>query len=122
MTLLGNLIWLVFGGIFIFLHYAVSGVLLLLTIIGIPFAVQIFKLAVLSLWPFGKTIVDRGGGSGCLGVIMNILWLLLGGIWISIHHLVWAILLGITIVGLPFAKQHIKLAGLALVPFGKDIE
>ncbi|MCP5102448.1 MAG: YccF domain-containing protein [bacterium] len=121
MSTFGNLIWLIFGGIWIFLHYLVAGVAMCLTIIGIPFGIQAIKMAQVSLWPFGKEIVDRGRGSGCLSVVMNILWFFLGGIWIALHHLVWALLLGITIVGLPWAKQHIKLAGLALMPFGKEI-
>ncbi len=122
MSLLGNIIWLVFGGIWIFFHYLIAGFLLCLTIIGIPFGLQVFKLAQLSLWPFGKEVVDHGRGSGCLAVIMNILWFFLGGIWIALHHLFWAIILGITIIGIPFAVQHVKLAGLALTPFGKEIQ
>ncbi|MCP4157102.1 MAG: YccF domain-containing protein [bacterium] len=121
MSLLGNILWIIFGGIFIFLHYIVAGVLMCLTIIGIPFGLQIFKMAHMSLLPFGKKIVDRGQGSGCLSLVMNILWLFLGGLGIAIHHFLWALLLAITIVGIPFASQHIKLAGLALFPFGKEI-
>lgn len=121
MSSLGNIAWLVFGGILIFLHYLVAGLLLCLTIVGIPFGIQVIKLAQLSLWPFGKDIVDRGRGTGCLALLMNILWLVLGGIWIALHHLVWALILAITIIGIPFAAQHIKLAGLALTPFGKEI-
>ena len=71
-----------------------------LTIIGIPFGIQVIKLAQLSLWPFGKDVVDRGRGSGCLALIMNILWLFLGGIWIALHHLIWALILAITIVNI----------------------
>jgi len=122
MSFLGNIIWLVFVGIWIFLHYLVAGLMLCLTIVGIPFGLQVIKMAQLSLWPFGKDVVDRGhSATGCLNVVMNVLWFLLGGIWIALHHLVWAFLLGITIIGLPFAQQHIKLAGLALMPFGKEI-
>lgn len=121
MSFLGNIIWLVFGGLLIFLHYLVSGFLMCLTIIGIPFGIQVIKLARLSLWPFGKNIVTRERGSGCLSVVMNILWLFLGGIWIALHHLIWAFIFAITIIGIPFAAQHIKLAGLALTPFGKEI-
>lgn len=121
MSLLGNIIWLVFGGLFLFLHYLVAGVLMCLTIVGIPFGLQVIKLAQLSLCPFGKDVVDRGKGSGCLALVMNILWLIIGGLWIALHHLVWALILAITIVGIPFAAQHIKLAGLALTPFGKEV-
>jgi len=122
MSLIGNIIWIVFGGIFVFLHYIVAGVLLCLTIIGIPFGIQIFKLAQLSLWPFGKKIETVNHSGGCLEIIMNILWIVLGGIWISLHHFLWALIFTITIIGIPFAKQHFKLAHLALTPFGKRIK
>ncbi len=117
----GNIIWLVFGGFLMFIHYLISGFLMCLTIIGIPFGLQVIKLAEVSLWPFGKEISYGNQGSGCLNVFLNILWFFLGGIWLALHHLLWAIILGITIIGLPWAKQHIKLAGLALAPFGAKI-
>jgi len=122
MSTLGNVVWLVFGGIWVFFHYMISGLLLCLTIIGIPFGIQVFKMAQLSLWPFGKDIESRPQASGCLSFAMNILWLVLGGIWIALHHLFWALVLGITIIGIPFALQHVKLAALALMPFGKEIK
>lgn len=121
MGILGNIIWFVFGGFLIFLEYLVSGLLLCVTIIGIPFGVQCIKLSVLGLTPFGKTVTDSPSSSGFLSIVMNIIWILIGGIWISLTHLVFGILFGITIVGIPFAKQHFKLASLALTPFGKRI-
>ena len=121
MKLLGNIIWFVFGGIIISLEYLVASILLIITIVGIPFGIQTLKLAVFALWPFGSKVVDSKSSSGCLSTIMNIIWLLIGGIWISLSHLVFGILFAITIIGIPFAKQHFKLAGLALTPFGKDI-
>ncbi len=122
MSLLGNLLWIVLGGgILICLEYLVSGLLLCLTIIGIPFGVQCLKLAFLGLVPFGKEVVDKESYTGCLAIGMNILWILLGGIWIALTHVIFAVLCAITIIGLPFAKQHIKLASLALTPFGKAI-
>ncbi len=121
MRILGNIIWLLFGGIFIAIEYLISSFILIITIIGIPFGLQTLKLAVLALWPFGKEIRHRENASGCLSTIMNIIWLLIGGLWISISHVLIGILLGITIIGIPFAKQHFKLAGLALTPFGRDI-
>lgn len=121
MRLFGNLIWLVFGGIIISLEYFISSILLIVTIIGIPFGIQTLKLAMFALWPFGNKVVDSGNSSGCLSTVMNILWILIGGIWIALSHLVFGILFAITIVGIPFAKQHFKLAGLALTPFGKNI-
>ena len=121
MKLLGNIIWLVFGGIIISAEYLISSILLMVTIIGIPFGIQTMKLAMLALWPFGTEIRMKPGNSGCISTFMNILWILIGGIWISLTHLVFGILFAITIIGIPFAKQHFKLAGLALTPFGKEI-
>ncbi|MDR1918391.1 MAG: YccF domain-containing protein [Tannerellaceae bacterium] len=121
MKLLGNIIWLIFGGFIIALEYLVSSILLIITIIGIPFGVQTLKLALLALWPFGSKVTDSGGSSGCLAVLMNIIWILIGGIWISLTHLGFGLLFCITIVGIPFGMQHFKMAGLALTPFGKNI-
>jgi len=121
MSFLGNLIWLVFGGFLVFIEYMVAGFLLCLTIIGIPFGIQAFKLASLALWPFGTTIGMKSYAPGCLSTIMNLIWLLIGGIWIALTHFVFGILLGITIIGIPWAKQHFKLVSLALTPFGREI-
>jgi uncharacterized membrane protein YccF (DUF307 family) len=121
MKILGNIIWLLFGGIFIFIEYLISGLLLCITIIGIPFGLQVFKLAFVALWPFGKKIENNPSSNGCLNTIMNIIWLLIGGIWIALSHCIVGLLLGITIIGIPFAMQHFKLAGLALTPFGKTV-
>jgi len=122
MSILGNILWIILGGgIFIFLEYLISGFMLCLTIVGIPFGVQCLKLSFLGLVPFGKEVVARESYTGCLSIFMNILWILLGGIWIALTHVIFAILCAITIIGLPFAKQHIKLASLALTPFGKAI-
>jgi uncharacterized membrane protein YccF (DUF307 family) len=121
MSTLGNLIWLVFGGFLVFVEYMVAGFLLCITIVGIPFGLQAFKLAMLALWPFGKTIGYKPSAPGCLSTIMNLIWLLIGGIWIALTHLIFGILLGITIIGIPWAKQHFKLVSLALTPFGREI-
>ena len=121
MSFLGNLIWLIFGGFLIFIEYMFAGFLLCLTIIGIPFGIQAFKLASLALWPFGTTIGMKSYAPGCLSTIMNLIWLLIGGIWIALTHLVFGLLLGITIIGIPWAKQHFKLVSLALTPFGREI-
>jgi uncharacterized membrane protein YccF (DUF307 family) len=121
MKLLGNVIWLVFGGIIISIEYLVSSLLLIATIIGIPFGLQTLKLAVLALWPFGSEIRMKPGNPGCLSTIMNVIWFIIGGIWISLTYVIFGILFAITIIGIPFAKQHFKLAGLALTPFGKEI-
>jgi len=121
MKLLGNIIWLVFGGILISVEYLIASILLMLTIIGIPFGLQTLKLAVLALWPFGTETRLKPGNPGCFSTLMNVIWILIGGIWISLTHLVFGILFAITIIGLPFALQHFKLAGLALTPFGREV-
>lgn len=122
MSIIGNLLWIVLGGgIFLFIEYAIGGIALCLTIVGIPFGIQCFKLAVLSLVPFGSRVVDKPSAGGCLTVIMNILWIITGGLPVVITHLIFGILCAITIIGLPFARQHFKLAGLALTPFGREI-
>ena len=121
MKTLGNIIWVVFGGLGIAIEYFVASIALMVTIVGIPFGIQSLKIGILALWPFGHDVVPSTSSSGILSVIMNIIWIIIGGIWISLSHLFFALLFAITIVGLPFAKQHMKLAKLALFPFGKDI-
>lgn len=121
MKILGNLIWLVFGGFAIFLEYMVAGLLLCVTIVGIPFGLQSFKLGILALWPFGQKIEYMDYAPGCLSTIMNFIWFFIGGIWIMLTHVLFGILLGITIIGIPWASQHFKMASLALTPFGRRI-
>jgi uncharacterized membrane protein YccF (DUF307 family) len=121
MRLAGNLIWLLTGGIIISLEYLIGSVFLIITIVGIPFGVQTLKLAALALWPFGRTTRVSSRASGCLHILMNIIWILTGGIWISLSHLVLGAVLCITIIGIPFGLQHFKMASLALNPFGRDI-
>ncbi|MEL7587898.1 MAG: YccF domain-containing protein [Prolixibacteraceae bacterium] len=121
MSTIGNIIWVVFGGFFIFLEYLIAGLLLCLTIVGIPFGLQAIKLAQMALWPFGKRIEYMDYAPGCLSTVMNIIWLLIGGIWIAVTHLALGLIFAITIIGIPFASQHFKLVGLALTPFGRRI-
>jgi uncharacterized membrane protein YccF (DUF307 family) len=121
MKILGNIIWLLFGGIFIAIEYFVASLILFITIVGIPFGLQTLKLSELALWPFGKDTRCKETANGCLSTIMNILWILVGGIWISMSHIIFGLVLGITIIGIPFAMQHFKLAGLALTPFGREV-
>ena len=121
MNILGNLIWIIFGGFIIFLLYLFGSFLLFITIVGIPFGIQTLKLAILSLAPFGKDVIPGERSGGCLYIVMNIIWILIAGIEIAIIHAILAFLFAITIIGIPFATQHIKLAYLALVPFGNDI-
>lgn len=122
MKTLGNLIWLLCGGVFTACGYLVSSIVMMITIIGIPFGFQTLKLASLALWPFGKTVMDNGSSSGCLSLLMNIIWICVGGFWICLSHIFFGVLLCITIIGIPFGKQHFKLAAVALSPFGKDIQ
>ena len=121
MSALGNISWILFGGLIIFLIYLMGSLLLFLTIIGIPFGIQTLKLASLGLLPFGKEIKTGQRAGGCLHLIMNVLWLLIAGIELSLVHMLLALLFAITIIGIPFAQQHIKLAVLALTPFGHDV-
>jgi uncharacterized membrane protein YccF (DUF307 family) len=121
MSLLGNLIWLIFGGLLAGLGYIVGGLLLCLTIVGIPFGVQSIKLGMATFAPFGKEVVEGEHANNPLRVIFNVVWLVLFGWEIAIAHLISALVLAITIVGIPFAKQHIKLIPLALFPFGRDL-
>ncbi len=121
MTIIGNFIWLIFGGIFIAIEYFISSLLLMITIIGIPFGLQTLKLASLALWPFGRSTIYMDKASGTLATIMNILWLLLGGIWIALSHALIGFIFFLTIIGIPFGKQHFKLASVALAPFGRRI-
>jgi uncharacterized membrane protein YccF (DUF307 family) len=121
MNTIGNLIWLLLGGLFSALCYLVGGVALCLTIIGIPFGIQCFKLAQFVLWPFGRMAVGTASSSGCISLLLNIIWIVCGGLWLAIGHVVFGLLLALTIIGLPFARQHFKLIELSLMPFGKRI-
>lgn len=121
MNIFLNIIWVVFGGLMIAIEYAISSFLMTITIIGIPFGLQTFKLATLALWPFGTDISKTGWPSGCLAGIMNVIWWFVGGVPIALTHLAWGIVFCITVVGIPFGLQHFKLMRLALFPFGKEI-
>lgn len=121
MNVFGNIIWMIFGGLMIAALYFWGGILLCMTIVGIPFGFQAFKIGMLALIPFGQTTVPNTNSHGCLSTVMNILWILIGGIWIALAHLFWGLLLCITIIGIPFGLQHFKLMGLAFMPFGQTI-
>ena len=121
MSLLGNILWLIFGGLLAGLGYILGGLLLCITIIGIPFGLQSIKIGVATFTPFGKEIVEGENANSPLRVIFNIIWIILFGWEIASAHLVSAFILGITIIGIPFALQHIKLIPLALLPFGRDL-
>jgi uncharacterized membrane protein YccF (DUF307 family) len=120
MRLLLNVLWAIFGGGFITaIEYLLAGVLCCVTIVGIPFGVQCFKIAGLALFPFGKDFSGPRGGA--VGFVFNVIWLLFAGIWIFLSHLALAVPLAVSIIGIPFAFQHVKLAMLALAPFGVDV-
>jgi uncharacterized membrane protein YccF (DUF307 family) len=121
MRFIGNIIWLIFGGFIAFIGYIVGGIALCVTIVGIPFGIQVFKLAEVTLWPFNKTFELKEGAPGCLSTIMNLIWLIVAGFWIVITHLIFGILLSITIIGIPWGKQHFKLMSLAITPFGRRV-
>ncbi len=115
-----NVIWLVLSGFWLAIGYAFAGVLMCIMIITIPFGLQAFKLARYSLWPFGRTVVKRID-AGPTSVLGNILWLLLAGWWLALLHLVSAVLLAVTIIGIPLAIANVKLVPAALWPFGREI-
>ena len=123
LRLVGNIVWVLFGGLFMAVGWAVAGILSFLTIIGIPWGIAAFRIAEFSLWPFGREMVDRKQGTTMktLSLVGNILWVVIGGWWIALGHLVSAVLLAITIIGIPFAWQHVKLAGISFTPLGKEI-
>lgn len=121
MKILLNIIWIIFGGFLAALGYFISSLLLMVTIVGIPFGLQTMKLALVALWPFGTDIHNDGWPSGCLAGIMNVIWWIVGGLAIAINHLFWGIFYCITVIGIPFGMENFKLMLLALFPFGKRI-
>lgn len=121
MNFIGNVIWLIFGGFLAALGYIFGGIVLCITVVGIPWGLQCFKIAGLVLWPFGSRVENTSGNTGCLNLFCNIIWLLCGGLYAAIVHIIFGILLFITIIGIPFARQHFKLVELSLMPFGKRV-
>ena len=128
MSLLLNILWIVFGGLWMAVAWVIAAVVMAITIIGIPWARAAFNIALYTLLPFGQKAVSRAEhtgqediGTGPLGVIGNIIWLLLAGWWLELGHLIFAILFAVTIIGIPFAWAHFKLAALALWPIGRMI-
>jgi len=128
MNLLLNLLWIVFGGLWMAVAWVVAAVIMAITIIGLPWAGAAFNIAVYTLLPFGQTAVSRDAhtgredlGTGPLGTLGNIIWLIFAGWWLALGHILFALGHAVTIIGLPFAWAHLKLAGLALWPIGKMI-
>ena len=122
MSLIGNILWLIFGGFVAGAIYILGGLLLCLTIIGIPFGVQTIKIGMATFAPFGKEVVESPNANNLLSVLFNVVWVLLFGWEIAVAHLMSALILAITIIGLPFAKQHLKLVIVSLLPFGHDLK
>ena len=123
-----NLLWLLFGGLWMAVAWGIAAVVMAITIIGLPWTRAAFNIAVYTLLPFGQKAVSRADytgvrdlGTGLLGDLGNLVWLLLAGWWLALGHLIFAIVLAVTIIGIPFAWAHLKLAGLALWPIGKTI-
>lgn len=128
MSTIGNILWIIFGGLCTAIGWCLAGVIMAITIIGIPWARACFTIANFTLFPFGREAINRADlrgqddiGTGTAGLIGNILWFVLAGIWLAIGHVVIGILLCVTIIGIPFGLQHFKLAGISLAPIGKTI-
>jgi uncharacterized membrane protein YccF (DUF307 family) len=128
MNLLLNILWIIFGGLWMAVGWLIAGVIMVITIIGIPWARAAFNNAGYTLLPFGYMAVDREDyrgsgdlGTGPLGLLGNLIWLVLAGWWLALGLVITAALLAITVIGIPFAWAHLKLAGLAIWPIGKEI-
>ncbi len=119
MRLLGNILWIIFGGLLSALGWIITGILWCITVVGIPVGLQCFKLASISLNPFGKEIRYEGGAGS---FILNVIWFIFGGFELALGNFLLGLLLCVTIVGIPFGKQFFKIAGLALRPFGATVE
>ena len=118
MSIVLNILWFIFGGFLVSLAYILGGIVLCITVIGIPFGIQCFKLSLLGMAPFGREIRETEPPGGAIAIIMNIIWIILPGLELAIMHLCLAIFFAITIVGIPFATQHLKMTRLAILPFG----
>ena len=121
MKFIGNILWLLLGGLIVAAYYFLMGMIFCITIIGIPFGMQLFKFAGFALWPFGRDVASDTNDGGCLSILMNVIWILFGGIEVATLHIGFGIICCLTIVGIPFGLQHFKMAILAFVPFGKKI-
>jgi uncharacterized membrane protein YccF (DUF307 family) len=120
MRLVLNVIWLIFGGLWLALGYLLAAVICFLLIVTIPFGFAALRIALFALWPFGRTIVDRPG-AGDAALIGNVIWVLLFGFWLALAHLVTAVMMALTIIGIPLALANLKLIPVSLVPLGKEI-
>ncbi len=122
MRFLGNIIWLILGGLESAICYFTGSLALAVTIVGIPWALQTMKLGLLCLWPFGAEVTKSESSNGCLRIPLNILWIIFGGFQAWVVHILFGLLLCITIIGIPWGKQHFKMAALSLTPFGREVK
>lgn len=120
MRLILNIIWLVFGGLWLALGYFAAGVICCILIITIPFGIASFRIGVYALWPFGKTVVEKPT-SGVATLVGNVIWIIVAGIWLAIGHVLSAIAMAVTIIGIPLAVANLKMIPVSLMPLGKDI-
>jgi uncharacterized membrane protein YccF (DUF307 family) len=116
-----NVIWLLFGGIWLALGYALAGIVCCLLIVTIPFGIASFRIASYALWPFGRTVIDSGGGNGVLATLGNVIWLVVAGVWIAIGHVLTAIPMFLSIIGIPLGIANLKMIPISLLPLGKRI-
>jgi uncharacterized membrane protein YccF (DUF307 family) len=125
MSLILNILWFVLGGFISGLAWCLAGVLLAITIVGLPWSAAAFRIAGFSFAPFGRHVVPRqaltGRGAGCLGLMLNVIWVALAGWWLALHHVVLGLALMVTIIGIPFGLQHLKLALIAFAPIGQEV-
>lgn len=128
MSLILNVLWIVFGGLIMALGWLLAAIIMAITIIGLPWTRACINIALFALWPFGQEAVSRellygkeDIGTGALGLIGNVIWFVFAGLWLALGHVASAILCAMTIIGIPFAVAHLKLAGIALAPIGKAI-
>ncbi|MFZ2177231.1 MAG: YccF domain-containing protein [Rhodococcus sp. (in: high G+C Gram-positive bacteria)] len=120
MRLLLNIIWLIFGGLWLALGYFLAGIVCCILIITIPFGIASFRVGVYALWPFGKTVVNKPT-AGVGSLVGNVIWVIVAGLWLAIGHLVTALAMAITIIGIPLAVANLKMIPISLMPLGKDI-
>jgi uncharacterized membrane protein YccF (DUF307 family) len=116
-----NVLWLVLAGLWLAISYVFAAILLTITIIGIPFAKQALKLAGYALWPFGRTLIQSTTRHEGISVVGNVFWFVLAGWWLALEHLILGALLCLTIIGIPLGVGSFKMAGAALVPFGRQV-
>jgi uncharacterized membrane protein YccF (DUF307 family) len=128
MALLMNVLWVVFGGLAAAVSWMIAGLIMIISIVGIPWARAAMTIGLFMLWPFGRTVVERSVlygrediGTGPLGTVGNIIWFVFAGWWLALVHLFWGVVLCLTIIGIPFGIQHFKFAGHAIAPIGKEV-